>query len=133
MIPALYVALNGACGRDFSPRQMENRSWSLGQRPGAPCAIGKPRRISMRKPILTSLCALSLLALGCKDPVVKNEMDKAAAEMKEAGHETAEAARAAGRATEAAAREAADDVKQETKHLEESATGSAPETAPDVK
>lgn len=79
----------------------------------------------MRKRILISLCAVSLLSLGCKDPTVKTEMDKAAAEMKEAGHDTAEAARAAGR-------EAAADIKQETEHLKESVTGSSPGTAPET-
>jgi hypothetical protein len=97
-----------------------------------PVAIDKSRRILMRKQILISLCAVSLLALGCKDPTVKTEMEKAAAEMKEAGHETAEAARAAGRATEAAGREAAADLKQEGEHLKESATGSSPGTAPET-
>jgi len=85
----------------------------------------------MRKKILTSLSVLSLLALGCKDPVVKNELEKAATEMKEAGHETAEAARAAGRATEAAAKEGAADVKQEVEHVKESVSGSGPGATPE--
>jgi hypothetical protein len=78
----------------------------------------------MRKQLLlVSLCAVSLLALGCKDPVVKEEMEKAATDLKAAGHETAEAARAAGR-------EAAADVKAETEHLKQSASGSGTETPP---
>jgi hypothetical protein len=93
-------------------------------------AIGKPRRIAMRKQILISICAVSLLALGCKDPVVKNEMDKAAADLKEAGHETAEAGRHMVTAGEAAAKEGAADIKQEAEQIKESVSGSGPATTP---
>ncbi|HEY1785221.1 MAG TPA: hypothetical protein VGG30_06710 [Pirellulales bacterium] len=87
----------------------------------------------MRKQILTVLCGVSLLALGCKDPVVKNEMEKAEADLKAAGHETAEAGRHMVTAGEAASREAAADVKQEAEQIKESVTGSGPGTTPEGK
>ena len=56
--------------------------------------------------------------------MVKDEMEKAAADLKEAGHETAEAGRHMVTAAEAAGREAAADVKAEMEHLKESVGGS---------
>jgi hypothetical protein len=81
--------------------------------------------------ILIALCGSSLFALGCKDPVVKNEMEKASEEMKKAGHEAAEAARAGGRAAEAG-REAAADIKQETEKAKAALQGAVPATKPDT-
>lgn len=84
----------------------------------------------MRKQLLISLCAMSLFTLGCKDPVVKNEMEKAADHVKEGAHEAAEAARATGRAAEAAGHEIVDDAKAEGEHIKSTVGSTTPETPP---